>query len=347
MEVANNPVEGTGEALDSAATFKQLLDSENATTDETDVASDTTDEVVIENTSDDEDIDGVEQPETDSEDDVDAETEDAGDEVAEVVPVNLKDEDIVDVNGEKITFKELRDRGLRQAQFTKKMQEVSELRKQFVQTQVPIAELRAEVSQVFNPWFDKAVKLFVDLNEKPPFDFEAEWDKNPDEAMKMKFAFERDMREKARVLKEAADYKASVSEQETKLQKEQDYQARISTRQSLQTLLPEQFGNDQAAEENLALITDFLRDFGYDDDTIGGIRDAKAIAIAYHAMMNIRTAHKKAEVVKKVNATVPRIPTKTTASKTTKSSSFDQTLRDVKAGRAGSQSLFKHLLENE
>lgn len=342
MDTSNNPEQGTASATDNisaADTFKAILDSETATTntertETTEADNASTSEVDFE--------DNAEQPEEDSEGVEGDETEGAADEEADA-STTLPDDTLVDVNGEKVTLKDLKAGHFRQADYTKKMQEIAALRKQWMVNEVNKAELRSAFAQQIDGLYTVVSQEF-DLVEP---NWEQEWENDPYEAQKKKFAWEKQQNARIARLQELAAAKKQIADQTAAFEKEQARQRRIEARELLANEMPDVFG-DKNVNANLGAIETFLTDQGVPGDMIAGLDNPVLIKLAYYAMQHLNVVKQVPKAVKAVEAKPVLAAPKTSASSKRPVNTFDSQLREFKkSGSSDTRSLFKAMLDND
>lgn len=343
MDTTNNPDMGTGSATETtseADTFKALLDSENATTD----IEGTEQEADASITSEEDFEDDVEQPDEDSEGVEGDETEDAADEAEDPTEALPSDDLIVarDDNGNPITLKEIREGNLRQADYTKKMQEISALRKQWIVNEVNKQELRDEMRKQVTGLM---TVIATELETEEP-DWEALYREDPYEAQLKKFDWDKKHAAKINRLRQLNADRQALEEQSAQVAKEQARQRKIEAREQLAAQMPEAFG-EKTAKSTFGAIETFLVEQGVPEHMISEIDSAPIIMLAYKALQYERLQQQKAVAVKKVEAKPAlTMPGNTTASKKPSGDALTNTIR--KYQRTGSNedatAMFKSLL---
>lgn len=342
MDTTNNPDEGTGSAteLTGADTFKALLDSENATTDIE--GTDNTEANLASLTSEEEVEDDAEQPNEDSEGAESDETDDAADEAEADASTTLGDETLIDVNGEMIALKDLKANGLRQSDYTKKMQELASLRKQWVVQEVDKQELRSQVEQQITGLMTVVANTF-DFAEP---NWREEWEKDPYEARLKEMDWKEKQAKREEVLRGVHAAQQKLEADRLALAQEQFRQRKIEARETLAREMPEQFGGS-GATATLGAIETFLREQNVPDEMISNIDNAAIIKLAYYAMQHMRVAKQVPKAVKKAEAKPALTMPGSTASKRP-ANDFNAKLREfAKSGEKSGQGMFKALLDNE
>lgn len=145
MDEASNSGDGIGLSVtDATSRIMGILDSENAATD-TDTGSAENETPEVSQPSDDEDESSEEQADEASDEPVEDEADEAAEAEATEKPA-LSDETPVEVNGEKLTLKELKEGHLRHADYTRKTQELAEKSKF---NDIRVEQLREQTAQYF------------------------------------------------------------------------------------------------------------------------------------------------------------------------------------------------------
>ncbi|CDZ29429.1 Scaffolding protein, partial CDS, partial [Neorhizobium galegae bv. officinalis] len=314
---------------------------ENATTD---IERTETTEAHNASTSEDEIEDDAEQPDEDSEGVEGDETEDAADDEQADTSNAIPDDTLVDVNGEKFTVKELKEGYRRQSDYTKKMQEIASLRKQWMVQEVDKHQIRSAFENQINGLMTVVSQEF-DLTEP---NWEAEWENDPYEAQKKKFQWEKQQEKRIKRLQEIAGYKAQIDEQKKQFEVEQTRQRKIEAREVLANEMPEVFG-DKHANTNLGAVETFLNEQGVPADMIAGIDNPVLIKLAYFAMQHLNIAKQVPKAVKAVEAKpVMAAPTTSASSKKPAGDHVTNSIRRYQ--KTGSEddatAIFKDLLNN-
>lgn len=204
------------------------------------------------------------------------------------------DDDFVDTEYEGKTYKvpkELKEALLRQSDYTRKTQEVAELRK--------AAEERARLvqsqEQLIAATFDKAVELRQIQTQLAQYD-NLDWaqlsDSDPVQAQKLLIArqnLERTLNAKANEYQQAqAQYQQLSHMQRQQLLQEQSSE--------LKSRLPE-FTADMAKR-----IRDTIKQYGYHDEELANVTDARLVHVLHDAMKWRELQAKRPEAMKKVAA---------------------------------------------
>ncbi|MGV1751536.1 hypothetical protein [Agrobacterium sp. CG674] len=305
METTNTPNEGTGYSVaEATAHIEQFLDSEGTTEqvdadNEADEVSNTL-EAEVEN---DTDTLETESDEADLEE-AEGETEQA-DEPTAVDPNEI----VFEHDGQKITREEATKGYLRQSDYTKKMQEIGSLRKQWVVQEVEFHQVRAQSEQALNNLAAHVAQVFEmsDFGQEP--DWEYEFQTDPYEANLKRIRWEKDrnawqQKQSAReeAVKAIYDAQNEVARQnEAHLQAKRQHEI-IESREVLAGRLPDVFGDPKKANVRLVEMSSFLQDQGYSQDEILNVTDARTIALAHYAMVGMEAAKKVKAAVQKIEA---------------------------------------------
>lgn len=351
MDMTNNLGDETGpESMDSQDAFKSLLDSETATIQEVETDAELEADNVSDTSEDDFDGDEEQSPEdsnglADEADDAEAEEE------TEVAAIELADDALVNVNGEQVTGRELKDRGLRWADYTRKMQELGEHRKKWMTQEVEFHQIRGQFGDELNRLAHHVAQVFQmdDFGAEP--DWAAEWDIDPNEAGRKKFQWDKDkaawqQRQAAReaAVKAIYDHQVEVDRQNAVFANNKRENDIIESRETLARNLPDVFGDPQKANVNLLAVAEYLQSRGYPPEYIQNITDARMIEDAYYAKLGREASKKIQKAVAKIEAK-PALTMPGTASSKSNATGFDAKFRDVRKGKASSADLFRELLK--
>lgn len=305
MDTTNTPAEGTGYSVAEAAThIEQFLDSDG-TTEQVD-ADNEADEVSTTLEAEDEiDADTLE---TESEDgdleEAEGDTEEA-DEPAAADPNEI----VFEHDGQPITREEATKGYLRQSDYTKKMQEIGSLRKQWVVQEVEYHQIRAQSEQTLNNLAAHVAQVFEMTDFGPEPDWESEFQIDPYEANLKRIRWEKDRaawqqkqgaREQA--VKAIYDAQNEVARQNAAhLEAKRNHEI-IESREVLAERLPDVFGDPKKADVRLLEMSSFLQEQGFSPDEILTVTDARTIALAHYAMLGMEAAKKVKAAVQKIEA---------------------------------------------
>lgn len=335
--MTNNPEQGTGSEHETVMSFKELLDSENATTENSEKSEITPNE----NTSEDAAMESVEQSEGNSESADEVETEDAAAQ-AEGEAVEYPNDELVvgrDDNGKPITLGNLRTGNMWQADYTKKMQEIAPLRKAWAVDQQASAQRLQAIEQHI---VDQLQIVDAIYNPQQP-NWEEEWKNDPYEAQLKRFEWDREHGAKQTKINELRAAQRQIAEKRQQIEAEQLLHRKISARETLAEKMPTIFG-DQFADTNLSYAAKGARDFGITEAELDQIADPRFIEILYYATKGKEGEAKVAKAVQAVEAK-PALTMPGTASSKSNTNGFEAKYRDVRNGKASSADLFRELLK--
>lgn len=336
--MTNTPEQGTGSEHETVMSFKELLDSENATP----VATHENEITPNENTSEDAADEGAEHVDGHSESADEVDTEDA-EASANPEAVELPSDDFIvgrDDDGNPITAKEYREGYLRRASYTKAMQEIAPLRKAWTVDQQASAQRLHAIEQHIEQQLQIVDAIY---NPQKPFNFEEEWKKDPYEAQLKEFEWNREHSERINKINELRAAKQQIAEKKQAIEAEQLLHRKISARETLAEKMPQIFG-DQFADANLDYAAKGARDFGITEAELNAIDDHRFIEVLYYAAKGKEAEQKVAKAVQKVEAT-PALIMPGTASSKSNTTGFEAKYRDVRNGKASTSDLFRELLK--
>lgn len=208
------------------------------------------------------------------------------------------DDGLVEAEFEGKSYKvpqELKDALLRQADYTRKTQEVAEQRKAVEERQAALEQQQ----QLMATQFEKAVELRgmqQKLAQFEALDWNAIAEQNPSEAMKLNVAYQKLQRE----AQEAAYALNQSQAQQQQLTVQQRQQKLQEAQQELFKYIPN--FNAEVAEK----IRKTAHEYGVSDTEINSIVDPRQIRILHDAMQWRAMQAKKPETLKKV-AEAPRV----------------------------------------
>ncbi|MGO1160845.1 hypothetical protein ACTOV4_02680 [Brucella sp. C7-11G] len=352
MDFANTPEQGTGAVseMDTQSAFKNLLDSDNATTE---VDKDAEAEALVASNTSDEDIDeNLEQPETDSEEvDVD-ETDDAADTEAET-PVERDPEEIVfEIEGQAISRKDAERGFLRQSDYTRKMQELAEHRKKWIVQEIDMHQVRNESANMLHQLAHHVAQVFQmdDFGAEP--DWAAEFEIDPYTTQQKRYQWEKDkaawqakQNDREAAVRAIYDTQVKIAERDAQFAAAKREQDIIDSRSELARRMPDVFGDDKKANVALIELGNFLGEQGIPVEQVNELTDPTMIQLAYYAKLGMEAAKNMPKAVKKIEAKPALTMPGSTASKKP-ATGFNAKLKEY-AGSNSKQGLFKHLLDNE
>lgn len=324
MDSTNNPDTGTGLTVAEAAThIETLLDSQEATIrEEEDADGEFEDSQTLE---DEDDGDEAEQSQEDSEEAEGESESETTDEAESVSETTLKDDTLVNVNGQDVTLRELRDGYLRRADYTVKTQELKQHYKTYALQQREMSDIRAEVLEKHN----QAIRVFNETfnMSEPNWDYLSAYE--PDTYI----AARHDWDKKLQAIAAMESTRRELASKEEKAAQEQIAIEQMQALDELSEKYPTEFGDPAKQRGLLNEVGGYLHNvYGFDEQEIVNISKASVIDIAYKAMKYDAMTQRKAEVVKKIQSKPAlTMPGSVTAKPNTKDQSIQkdrQRLRD-------------------
>jgi len=331
MNEASNSDNGIGLSQNDAAShISSLLDSnlEIAATDETSSVENETDEVST--PSDDAIENSEEQTLEDSDEPVDAETDEADE--AEVAAPVLSDDTEVEINGQKMSLKELKQGYERHADYTRKTQALAEASKKY---DAGIDVIR-EQGIAFLQNLEREMGLY--MPQQP--DWQALAAEDPAEYVRQQHEWQQRNAQIQRVRNELAQVEAQKAEREAVLHK----QALQEGQRVLHEMHPELAKQETGKARELG---SYLLNAGIPAEALERETNPVLFSIAYKAMQYDQLQAQKAKAVKVVDAKPPlTTPASSPARSNTSQSVIDKKMGALK--RSGSvndaASVLKHLL---
>lgn len=312
MDLTNNPVEGTGYSVADAATnIESLLDSDTATTetvdaDETPEVSNT-DEIEIDETDD-----GSDQAE-----EVEAGVDASGEtEEVETSRFDIPDDATVEINGNTVTGKELKLGYLRQADYTKKSQELAESKRRYDAGQVDANQLRAEQKQALDHYGRLLSIEFQGLSEP-------DWATLAVESPAEYVAKKEEWNRKNALVKAHFDAVADLDRKNAEFQRNFHIESQKKAFEEMGNRYSE-FKDPKTSDAVLGQIETYLRGRGFGDADIESIANPEIIDIVYRALKYDQQQVNVQKAVKHVESK-PRITSPGTGTKS--ASTADQKFR--------------------
>lgn len=296
MESTNNPDQGTGYTVAEAATnIESLLDTDNGTTEEVDA-----DEGAVEaqNTEVEQvDDDEVEQSDEDSEGvETDEDSEGEAEETESADSTEYADDHLVTIDGEQITWAELKKQRMLHADYTRKrQQETAELKQhmnRYQVQQVEMADMRAAVANDVNE-MKKRIYLSLGDNLTPPT--KELYDADPYEYGRQKIEFE----QKSAALQELHMLESQKAKQDAMFAEDQ---FKIKQAEALEQFSSKhaEFADKQKAPALLGELGTFLSNNGFCREEIEGIADSRIMDIVYRLYKAETIAKQAPKVVKEL-----------------------------------------------
>jgi hypothetical protein len=223
-------------------------------------------------------------------------TEDAEEQQAE--PDESGDEELVETEFEGKRYKvpaELKEALLRQSDYTRKTQEVAEMRRTVEQQ----AQLFQQQQQVFASNFDKAAELKEIQNRLSQFD-QIDWqtlsDQDPVQAQKL-FIARQNLERQAQA--KSQEFQQSTHQYQQLVKQTRDQQLQVAAKELMQRV-PEY--NSKIADKIRAT----TKSYGYSEDELAFVTDPRLVHIL-HDFQVLRDLHNKMPVALKKVAEAPKV----------------------------------------
>jgi hypothetical protein len=255
-----------------------------------------------------EEPEATEEPETESDDveqDDDTEQDDEVDEEVEEDEPEPEEEDqeddvpetyIVTIDGQDVEVNrdELLSGYQRQADYTRKTQEVAEQRKQFEQE-------KQQVQQQRDVYFQQLDATLNHLNQMVTQDQNIDWTRLREEDP-MQYMLMRDQaNERQQALQQADQHRQYMLQTQQQEQQEQQSKYLQEQRDKLLTVWPE-WRDPSKAQANKQAISNFLLDNGFSNDEISGLADFRTLQIVEKARKYDELQKSKPAIRKKVKS---------------------------------------------
>ncbi|MDX0947219.1 hypothetical protein GOD93_16330 [Sinorhizobium medicae] len=217
------------------------------------------------------------------------------------------DEPVFEIDGEQLPLSEVRNRMMRQADYTRKTQELAEQRKVYQEAQFDKNQLRMEALQGIEALKQQMAIEFRQM-EQPDWDYLVEND--PAEFQRQQFiwgkreASVRQMYEAEQALKQQADA----------YEKEQRQIALQESQKRLLEKYPE-LRDRSTATNALGEMSELLSSYGFTQEDVNDLHDDRVISLIYDFQKMLRTQKAIPEVVAKMEQK-PVISQKNTSAKT-------------------------------
>jgi len=197
----------------------------------------------------------------------------------------------VEVDGEEITVEELKRGHLRQRDYTRKTQELAELRKGFEAEQSEIERERAQYAQLL-----PALRQRIEMAAEQEPDWDTLYDTDPQMAARAERQWRKQQEQRQ------AQLEAVNAEQQrlAQLQQQRAEQMRVQYVEQQRQVLPEiipEWRDTKVAETEAGKIREYLLNEGFTEDDIAGLTNATLVKVARKAML-YETGTKKASDAK-------------------------------------------------
>ena len=288
MDDRNTPEEGTAElSIDDAVSMMSANSDEEHSpaapeTEEPETEEpDETDEV-----EDDDEDDGDEE-------EVDASSEADEEEASEQLELDL--DTVIDLDGEQVTLKELREGNLRQSDFTQKTQRLAEEAKAIQAERAAIEEERKRYAQSLNQ-----MKQMMEANVEQEPDWDALFEQDPLEYVRLN----KHWQDRKEARQQLAQEQEALHQRQAAEMQQQHLQAIEAGKAELLEKIPEWRDPEVASTESKE-ISQFLLDRGYTPEAVSNV-SVTDILFAREAMTALKTTS-KTEVAKKKVKVKPKV----------------------------------------
>lgn len=217
------------------------------------------------------------------------------------------DEPVFEIDGEQLPLSEVRNRMMRQADYTRKTQELAEQRKAYQEAQFDKNQLRMEALQGIEALKQQMAIEFRQM-EQPDWDYLVEND--PAEFQRQQYVWQK--REAA--VRQMYEAEMALRTQAEAYEKEQHQLAIQESQQQFMQRFPE-MRDPQKSAEALGEITQLLVDNGFTKEEIQGVSDWRIVGLLYELNKAMKAQKAIPEVVAKMEQK-PVISQKNSSAKT-------------------------------
>jgi hypothetical protein len=202
------------------------------------------------------------------------------------------DEPVFEIDGEQLPLSEVRNRMMRQADYTRKTQELAEQRKVYQEAQFDKNQLRLEALQGIEALKQQMAIEFRQM-EQPDWDYLVEND--PAEFQRQQYVWQK--REAA--VRQMYEAEMALRTQAEAYEKEQHQLAIQESHQQFMQRFPE-MRDPQKSAEALGEITQLLVDNGFTKEEIQGVSDWRIVGLLYELNKAMKAQKVIPEVVAKM-----------------------------------------------
>ncbi|GCA50631.1 hypothetical protein KGO5_03078 [Sinorhizobium sp. KGO-5] len=217
------------------------------------------------------------------------------------------DEPVFEIDGERLPLSEVRNRMMRQADYTRKTQELAEQRKVYQEAQFDKNQLRMEALQGIEALKQQMAIEFRQM-EQPDWDYLVEND--PAEFQRQQFIWGK--REAA--VRQMYEAEQALKQQADAYEKEQRQIALQESQKRLLEKYPE-LRDRSTATNALGEMSELLSSYGFTQEDVNDLHDDRVISLIYDFQKMLRTQKAIPEVVAKMEQK-PVISQKNTSAKT-------------------------------
>ena len=282
MSEVNNP---RGIGLSEAQTAISSLLSP----DEDNEATEALDEVDEEEYSEDAETEQADDDEDDSSEedadlDEDEESDDDEDQSLDILSAK------VEVDGVEMTVEEIKAGYLRQRDYTRKTQEISESRKQLEAFNAELSRERAQYEQLL-PMLEQKLQE----NVQPEPDWDKLYDLDPKMAAKAERNWKQQQEQRGQQLQAVEIEKQRMGQMRAQQMEAAKAQYLETQKQVLPEFIPE-WRDSKVAQRESAQVRDFLLAEGFSDDDVAGVTSASLVRMARMAMLYAKGSKRADEV---------------------------------------------------
>ncbi len=309
MDQANEQSYDVAEAADA---YLDILAPEDSAEQPTAENADEPEEV-IEAEDESAELDGDDDSDVDEDEtelDDDEESDEEVDEDEDESPVyELGDDDLVTIDGQQITFKELREGSLRQADYTRKTQELAAQRQQFEQWAQQQGQGFEQQSQQLNA-------LGQMLEQQVLADDQINWQQLASEDPSTYIQLKEQSQQRRDILNQLINHQQSQQYQQQVQTQEQHKQFVESQRQELLSMPAFKHWSDpQKAATHQSQMREYLLNAGLPESDVKGISSAKVLSLVDKAMKYDQLQASKPRTNKKVRQAPQMVKPKSRKSK--------------------------------
>jgi len=207
--------------------------------------------------------------ELDEEDDADS----SGDQSFDILSAT------VEVDGEEITVEDLKSGHLRHRDYTRKTQELAEMRKSYAAEAEAIERERAQYAQLL-PALSQQIEQSV--QDEP--DWDTLYDTDPTMAAKAERQWRKQQEQKNAQMQAVQAEQARLRDLQQKKMQQMEQQYLEEQRSALPDLIPE-WRDQKVASTEAGQIRDFLLTEGFNENDVQGLKNATLVKLARKAML--------------------------------------------------------------
>ena len=206
---------------------------------------------------------------------------------------------VVEVDGEEITVEELRRGNLRQRDYTRKTQELSEYKKSVEAQAIEMERERAQYAQMLPALQDRLEQ------QEPEPDWDTLYDQDPNMARKAERAWQTQQKERLASIDAVKAERQRMQQVEAERMENYQLQYQAQQREILPDLIPE-WRDTKVASNEAKQVRDFLLGEGFSEQDISGLKNATLVRVARKAMLYEKGQTKATEAKTKPKKPQPR-----------------------------------------